>query len=65
MPRRTPTELQLHHEAQARKHAFAARVAASPALKLAIKLREILPAGDHPRHDALIKALDAYIGEVP
>lgn len=65
MPRRSPSQQAADLRAKAAALERKARVAESPALKLAIKLREILPAGDHPRHDALIKALDAYIGEVP
>lgn len=64
--RRTPQELQAHHEALAAKHAFAARVAASPALKMAIKLKAELQ--DEPSTTEvgiLCEALDAYIGEVP
>lgn len=64
MPRRSPSQQAADLRAKAAALDFKARVAESPALKMAIKLRKLI--GDPTaREQELAEALDAYIGEVP
>ena len=66
MPRRSPSQQAADLRAKAAALDFKARVAESPALKMAIKLKAELQAEPSTTEVGILcEALDAYIGVVP